>query len=476
MPKAQIKKNLFAITHLNLIKQQEIRFIDAIVEIEKFLKIATNNAKLDHKQEGPPINFQILYLESNEHLTILNSILNELRNYANFSEFRHILSPIQTKINYYLENLYAMNNKFINSLQKGSEENDQLCLDYIAESEKLINDTYFLINNSFNQKIMKAIERSHVENENILKESKRIHGMLINLKNILENISSEEFVCSLVLKKKIENKFSNIKTLINNLEGLLLSISNCSFFNISQINSIMQCELQINLDRSLSTKKNEKMKRILNHIKDLENYLTTNQKELIEKVSKVIKERFNIEVKFYNFFLFMDEINIRLLKISEVLQTNGFNISLFDNIYLEKINELCVLFEEININSQEILSLNYNESSVRQKIQDNLKLWKENIENLLFLDEKSLPILKNKIKILNELKEVENNILRILNGIFNLSEKSPKKKRKEAHEKNLIEKFLIEVNNFAELHSEAHIARNYIMISNKKVIFLQKND
>lgn len=455
-----------------MIKQQEIKFIDAISEIEKFLKIATNNAKIDNKQEGPPINFQILYIESNEHLTILNSILSELRKYANFSEFRHLLNPIQTKINYYLENLYAINNKFINSLQKGSEENDQLCLDYIAESEKLINDTYFIINNSFNSKIMKAIERSHVENENILKESKRIHGMLINLKNILENISSEEFVCSLVLKKKIENKFSNIKTLINNLEGLLLSISNCSFFNISQINSIMQCELQINLDKSLSMKKNEKIKRILSHIKDLENYLTTNQKELIDKVSKVIKERFNIEVKFYNYFLFMDEINAQLLKISEVLQSNGFNISLFDNIYLEKINELCTLFEEININSQEILSLNYNESSVRRKIQDNIKLWKENIENLLFLDEKSLPILKNKIKTLNELKEVENNILRIFNGIFNLAEKSPKKKKKEAHEKNLIEKFLIEVNNFSELHSEAHIARNYIMISNKKVIFL----
>lgn len=454
---------------LNIIKEQEIKFIDIIDDIDKFIKIAAFNKRSDQKQEGPPINFQVLFSQSNEYLAILNNIHLELKKISISNEFVSLINPIQMKVNYYLEILYTINNKFINSLQKGNEENDQLCLEYIAESEKLTNDTYYLINNSFNEQIMKAIERSHVENENIFKESKKILGLLMNLRGILENMCSEEYVCSLVLKKKVEIKFASIQALIINIEGLLLGISNCSFFNISQINIMMQIGVSINFDRTLNVKRNNKLKKILNHIKDVEGFLNEKEKDLIEKVNKVIKERVNIEIKFYNYFLFMDEYNFKVSKIFETVQENGFNIGLFDNIYLEKINELCHVFEEINKNSQELLSLQFKEPVVLKNIQDNIKSWKENIENFLFLDEKSLPTLKNKIKFINELNIQKNSILRNINGILTLSEKSPRKKKKDSEKESFIENFIVEVNNFAELHSEANVAQNYVLKYIKKV-------
>jgi len=434
------------------------------------LKITSNSSKTDNRQEGKPLNFQALFLEGNEHLSKLNEISSKLTKYTEFPEFLTLIKPMEMKINHYLENLNTVNDNFIINLQKGNEENDQLCLEYISESEKLINDSYFLINNSFNENIMKAIDRSHVENESIFKETKCILGLLFNLKSILENICKEDYICSLVLKKKVENKLLSIKILITNLDGLFLAISNCSFFNISNINSIMNCNLQVN-NKVNELKKTEKLERIVGHIKEIESFLMKNQKEIIEKVNKNIKERINIEVKFYNYFLFMDKINIKVAKIFEIFKLNEFSLLLFDNAYIEQISELCLLFNEIDNNSQQIVSLNYDQKFVLQKIEDNIKQWKDNIQNHLYFDEKSIQILKNKLIVISNMKNEENDILREMNGIFALCDKTPRKKKKDSLEKEtLIERFINQANAFSELTSETQIAKNYIFGYRQRVI------
>lgn len=435
--------------------------------------MASNLSKNDHRQEAKSLNYPALFLESNDHLTTLNTIFSALKRYSEFPEFKCLLSPLQIKINYYIEALNSINDKFIIFLQKGSEENDQSCLEYIAESERLINDSYFLINNSFQEKIMNAIERSFVENEGIFKESKRILNLLMELRNVLENICKEEYICSLVFKKKLENKLISVNTLIINIQGLQLSMSNCSFFNISQINSIMQGNLQMsNRDYEKEGKKTEKLKKIVNHIKDVENFLTQNKNEVMEKVNKNIRERINVELKFYNFFLFMDLVYKKVLCIFEDFQYNEFSIRLFDSEFIEKTSQLCIMFNDIDNNSQQILSLNYDNATVLQKIKGNLKIWKENIQNLLFFDDKSIQMLKNKLEVIFKLKNEENNILREINGIFALCEKSPRKKKKDTIEKEVyVEKFFNEANSFMELNSEAQIAKNYIFSYRQKVTF-----
>ena len=475
--KVQIKKNLFTITHLNIIKQEEIRFVDTISEVDKFLKNCSNRLKSDNRQEGKSENHQSLFLEGNDHLTILNEIFTKLKKYAKLPEFISLINPIQMKLNHYIENINTISDKFIISLQKGTEENDQSCLEYVAEGERLINDSYYLINNSFNEKIMKAIDRSYVENESIFKDSKRILGLLSNLKSILENICKEEYICSLNLKKKVENKLLSIKNLIINLEGLLLAISNCSFFNISNINSIMHNNMKINEEKTNENKKIEKLKRILNHIKEIEGFLKTNQMYLFEKSSKNIMERFNIEVKFYNFFLFMDEINVKVLKTLEFFKLNEFSILLFDEGFLEQINELCELFNKIDAFSKEILSLNYDQITVLNKISNNIKEWKENIQNLLYFDDKSIVMLKSKLNVIFNLKKEEDSILREINGMFALAEKTPprKKKKNSVERESLFEKFFNEANAFAELNTEALVAKDFVFGYRQKVIFKNKN-
>lgn len=443
------------------------------MEAENFIKHASAISNNDRKQESTPQNYPALFLESNEHLTTLNSVFSALKKFSEFPEFKSLINPLQMKINYYIEALNAINDRFIIYLQKGSEENDQACLEYIAESERLINDSYYLINNSFNEKIMKAIERSHVENEGIFRESKRILNLLMELRNVLENICKEEYICSLVLKKNLENKYQSVKVLITNIEGLLLSISNCNFFNISQINGIMQNNLQMKMRESeREVKKNDKMKRIVNHIKDVNDFLEKNQKEMLEKVTKSIMERANIEVKFYNFFLFMDETNEKSLYIFEDFQSTEFSIILFDKAFLEKISEVCQIYTEMETNSQQILTFNQENPAVVQKIMQNLKMWRNNIQKHLFFDENSINMLKNKLEVISHLENEENEILREINGIFALCEKTPRKKKNNANEKEgYVEKFFNEANSFCELASEAQIAKNYIFGYRQRVDF-----
>lgn len=454
---------------------QEIKFIDSISDVDNFLRLYSNIAKKDHQQEEKQMSYQALFLKSNEYLTSLNGIFSKLENYSETQEFIELINPIQMKIRYYVDNLNLLSGKFMIFLQKGNDENDQSCLECLEEGEKLINASYIIINKSFDEKVMKAIGRSHVENEDIFKETKKALDLLFNLKNNHENICTEEYICSLVLKKKVENNLTKIKSLIINLKSLLLAISNCTFFNISHINKIMQINYSIISEKSNEIKKTEKLRKILDHIKEFEQFLNINRNYIMEKVNKLIKERVNIEVKFYNYFLFMDEMNMKIANIYQSFQINEFSIILFDNPFLEKIENLCHLLEDIDINSQQILNLHYEENVILEKIKENINTWKNNIQNMLYFDDKSIQVLRNKLKIIFSIKNEENSILREINGIFSACEKTPKKRKKDTMEKEiLIEKFFNEVNAFAELISEAQVAKNYIFGYRQKVKLIEK--